>query len=99
MIALNPFSRVTNLHSKQMNAWMDRDMEGAHDIAARARPHDGLNSHQDGTGPLHRGTNGCTTIVFAGRNTQDHVSERHTFITLFSYLCHCNLAWSCKLYP
>jgi hypothetical protein len=66
-------------------------------ISARARPHDGSNSHHDGAGLLHRGANGCTSIVFAGCSTQDHASGRHTFYHPILPLCHCNLPWRCKL--
>jgi hypothetical protein len=31
--------------------------------SARARPHDGSNSHRDGASLLHRGADGCTTVV------------------------------------
>ena len=33
------------------------------------------------------GANGCTSIVFAGCSTQDHVSGRRTLIILFLCLC------------
>jgi hypothetical protein len=56
-------------------------------ISARARLHDGPNSHHDDASLLDRGANGCISIVFAGCITQDQVSCRHTFIILFPCLC------------
>ncbi len=51
-------------------------------ISARARPHDGSNSHHDGAGLLHsRGASGCTSIIFASDDSfayrqQQEVGDR-----------------------
>jgi hypothetical protein len=75
LIALNSFSQVTSEVDECVDGSTWKTLMY---ISARARPHDGSISYHGGAGLLHRGANGCTSIVFAGCSTQDHVSGRNT---------------------